>query len=114
MRPHPFHLALMISSGAVAIVNLLFSGVVLTGSIGNIVGLVMAASAVSLFAGWVFGNRPVTEWALLLAAGAWTSRATFALLTTDHDTVFTTTISMAWAIGAGGSWWLWRQDPHSE
>ena len=106
---HPFHLALTVSSGTVAVTNLFSHGIILVGAVGDYVGVVAGVAAIVLFAGWVLRRPGLTEWGLLLAAGAWTSRAMFAFLTSS-DPWPTMLLSSAWAVGAAGAYIMERRD----
>lgn len=110
-RPiRPFHLAVFISTGAVGITNLDGAGTVLSGATSYVVGGVASISAILLITGWWFKKDVFAEWGLLLAAGMWASRATFAFLSHAHNEWFTIAISFAWFVGAAGAYLLERYD----
>lgn len=109
-RPvRPFHLAIAISTGTIALTNLFFSGIILSGTLGDVVGVTAAISCALLFIGWWGDNDWCAEWGLLLASGAWASRATFAILV-NKDEWNGILLSFAWLIGASGAYMLERYD----
>lgn len=114
-RPiRPFHLAITISTLALAISNLDAQGPVLTGKFALWVGFWSLITSLFLFVGWFKTNEWFAEWGLLLAIGVWTTRATFAIITfgstpREHPW-FAVGISIAWAVGAGGAYLLERYD----
>lgn len=108
-RPvRPFHLAVMTATGAVAVANVFFGGVVLTGDASVFVGWIATASCVLLFAAWVTRRDTLAEWGLLLAVFVWASRAMFAVIIGSGW--FAVTVSLAWVIGAAGAYLLERAD----
>jgi hypothetical protein len=108
-RPvRPFHFAVFIATAALAATNIDGVGTILTGPASHIVGVVASLAAALLLVGWVTEADRPAEWGLLLAAGVWVSRATFATLVGAGW--FAVALSSAWAVGAGGAYLLERAD----
>jgi hypothetical protein len=86
----------------------------------QITAVVMLTSAVLLTVGWWWRNEWCAEWGLLLATGAWVSRAVYISLAgtgflgyTDAPlqvSVVSAIVSLAWAVGAAGAYLLERYD----
>ena len=108
-RPvRPFHFAVFIATGAVAVTNIDGEGTLLFGYASHTVGGLAGVAAVLLLAGWVTQRDRLAEWGLLLAAGMWASRAVFAAL--SGTGWFAVTLSVAWLVGSAGAYLLERYD----
>ena len=99
-----------IATATLAWSNLIGGGLILTGLLGNIVGVIALLSCVFLTAGWWFRNEWFAEWGLLLAVGCWSTRAMFSILHDSETTLAGPLLSVAWAVGAGGAYILERYD----
>jgi hypothetical protein len=128
-RVRPFHLALTISTSVIAWVNLDVlrvshgrghhgiehlgiegHGVEWASRADPLLGLAALAAVILLVAGWMTPRPKLAEWGLCVAAGVWTARFFFALggLTVLGQGWPTAILSLAWAVGAGGSYLLER------
>jgi hypothetical protein len=115
-RPvRPFHLAVTIATLVIAISNLTDSQeTILLHASSNLLGAFALVSAALLTFGWWYSNDWAAEWGLLLAVGVWVTRAMYIAITDDGlyklGTIAAVTLSVAWAIGAGGAYILERYD----
>jgi hypothetical protein len=68
-----------------------------------------SAAITTLFFGWVLRNDDLHEWGLVLAAGVWAMRGSLYLLDQGVGSIGVW-LSMAWLVGAVGSWMLEAYD----
>lgn len=110
----PVGLFLSLSALVVVVINVLDLGILTASAWGDLVGVVMAAAAALLVAGWVTRSQRLAELGLLCAFAAWLFRFWIGGLVVgfdiDHEGVW---LSLCWAGIAGGSWALERLDPRA-
>lgn len=116
-RPiRPFHFAVMLATSTIAVLLWIPSETIdgWEGPGSHVLAVAATNSALLLFVGWWFRNEWAAEWGLLLAVGVWVARAFYVLSTGGESGVIvpwaSATLSIAWAIGAGGAYLLERYD----
>lgn len=129
-RPiRPFHFAVMISTGTIGVFVLARQYVDINSFgyqncwcdwPGILLSIAAIVSASMLFLGWWIKPRWswnqswFSEWGLLLAIGVWLSRSVYVLISDSagilNHPAASALLSLAWAIGAAGSYFLERYD----
>lgn len=124
-RPvRPFHLAVALATGAVGVLTWHGATSVDQSSVydfqSHATAVVMMLSACLLTVGWWWRNEWCAEWGLLLATGAWVSRAVYISIAGTgflgyveapaFVSVVAAIVSAALAIGSGGAYLLERYD----
>ena len=79
--------------------------------LGDVVAILAGTCAGLLGIGYLMRSQTLTEVGLLLGAGVWLTRVTFALFENWH--AFTWAISGCWVIAAAGAYLLERMDTHA-
>ena len=103
----PFALAIAVTMLIIAWLNLIDRGVFGGLVLGDAVGLVAFASAVTLVAGWAARQQKMAEAGLLMAAGVWVARGTLALIEAPGSLWM---FSFCWAGAAAGAYLLETAD----